>query len=572
MLRDRPTDHAVPLWLAAVAAAVGYALATVAVTWPVFRHPASTVLDTMSLYGDAWTLVQRDINLTMWILAWDTHALTTHPTTLFHANAFYPAPWVLATSEHMLGNVPWFGPVYFATGNPVLAHQVTLLASFVVAGLTMAAWVLYWTGDRTAAFLAGLAYAIAPYRLWQLGNLHVIAIQYLPLIPLGIDGIVDRRRPRLATFLCWLGLVASTLCSYYVGYAAFVLAGVYGVARLASARPAIGQAVVRLGIAGGLAAVVLGLVTIPYVLLQQSGALPDHTQDSFNSLAFWAVLKFGVQGLLGWFVLPRRDGIPQYLTVTAMLLALVALGLHRRSPRGALVATALTGLVLFFGPSVPNPWSPGSGIPLPYKLLAAVVPGFSAMRAPQRLGCLTTLAVVALAGLGLAAVRARLARDGRTRLAAVLPFVLAATLVVEVRPRGLAALTVPTEGSTPGAAQYLREHGDGGAVLNLPFNRHELHRESGYLFESIFHWLPIVNGYAAYPPKAYVDVGDVALGMPKPEALQGILEKVDVRWVLLHLHGIPPLWRPAWRAPLDAALVRVGEWPDAVLYEVPKRQ
>lgn len=561
-----------PLWLDALLAALAYAVATFVVTWPVFRHPASSVLDTMSLYGDAWTLVQRDINLTMWILAWDTHALTTDPTTLFHANTFHPAPWVLATSEHMLGNVPWFGPVFLLSGNPVLAHQVTLFASFVVAGLTMAAWVLYWTRDRAAAFLAGLVYMLAPYRLWQLGNLHVIAIQYLPLVTLGIDGIVDRRRPTFAALLLWIGLAASTLCSYYVGYAAFVLAGVYAVMRLPSARPALGSAVVRLAIAGGLAAVVVGLVTIPYIMLQQSGALPDHTRDSFNSLAFWAVLKFGIGGLLQWFVLPLREGIPQYLTATAMLLALAAIGLHRRAPRGALVATAVTGVVLFLGPSVPNPWAPGESISLPYEVLAAVVPGFSAMRAPQRFGCLTTLAIVGLAGIGLATVRARLAQAGRGRIAAALPLLLAATLVVEVRPRKLGALPVSTVGTTPEAAAWLRAHGEGGALLNLPFNRHDLHRESGYLYESIFHWLPIVNGYAAYPPTAYVEVGDIAFGMPSAEALQGILARVDVRWVLLHLKAIPPPWRASWTTPLDASLTRVGEWSDAILYEVPARR
>jgi hypothetical protein len=79
-----------------------------------------------------------------------------------------------------------------------------------------------------------------------------------------------------------------------------------------------------------------------------------------------------------------------------------------------------------------------------------------------------------------------------------------------------------------------------------------------------------VNGYAAYPPKAYVEIGDIAFGMPSAEALRGILDRVDVRWVLLHLKPIPPMWRPAWLAPLDAALRRVGEWPDAVLYEVPR--
>ncbi|HEV7732155.1 MAG TPA: YfhO family protein [Candidatus Binatia bacterium] len=560
---------ALPTWLAVAVAAVAYALVTVAVTWPVFRHPASTVLDTQSLYGDAWSLIQRDINLTMWILAWDTHALTTHPTTLFHANAFHPAPWVLATSEHMLGNVPWFAPIFLATGNPVLAHQLTLLASFVVAGLAMAALVLYWTNDRTAAFVAGLCYALAPYRLWQLGNLHVIAIQYLPLVLLGIDGILDRRRPRLATLLLGGALVASTACSYYVGYAAFVLACVYACAGLVGRRAARGRSIGLLALAATLAAIVVGLVTIPYVLLQRSGALPDQAQGGFDSLAFFGVLKFGVTGMLAWFVRPRVDGIPQYLGLVAMALAAAALVLRRGAPRGALTAVIVAGVVLYLGPIVPNPWTPGVVLPTPYAWLAAVVPGFSAMRAPQRFGCLATVGVMTLAGLGLAALRARLRDRGQVRLAAVVPWVLAAVMLIEVRPPGLRAMNVPPEGSTPQAARWLREHGEGGVVLNLPFNRLELYRESGYLYDSIFHWSPIVNGYASYPPATYVAVGQAASTLPDPAALDAVLALVDVRWIVLHLGGIPPRYQPAWRTTLDAALQPVAEFPGAVIYAVP---
>jgi hypothetical protein len=85
-------------WRLLVAAGASYALATVVLTWPLFRDPLSTVLDAASLYGEAEFLVQRDINLTLWALAWDTHALATDPLHLFHANTFYPAPYALACS------------------------------------------------------------------------------------------------------------------------------------------------------------------------------------------------------------------------------------------------------------------------------------------------------------------------------------------------------------------------------------------------------------------------------------------------------------------------------------------
>ena len=139
-----------------------YAGAIVALTWPVFRQPATTVLDAVSLYGPAGAdLVQRDINLTMWTLAWVSRALVTDPLHLFDANVFYPARYTLACTEHMLGNVPFFGPVFLLTDNPVLAHQVTLVASFVVAGLGMAAYVFYWTADRASALAAGFFFAFA---------------------------------------------------------------------------------------------------------------------------------------------------------------------------------------------------------------------------------------------------------------------------------------------------------------------------------------------------------------------------------------------------------------------------
>ncbi|MGH9578255.1 MAG: hypothetical protein ACRD3R_12525, partial [Terriglobales bacterium] len=113
------------------AIAILYVLAVVVLTWPVFRHPGTTVLDTKSLYGEASVLVQRDINLDMWTLAWDTHALLSRPLRLFHANAFHPAPYSLAFAEHKLGNLPLFAPLYLLTGNPVLAHQAVVVANFV---------------------------------------------------------------------------------------------------------------------------------------------------------------------------------------------------------------------------------------------------------------------------------------------------------------------------------------------------------------------------------------------------------------------------------------------------------
>src|SRR5919198_1827600 len=123
-------------------------------TWPLAAHPANHVLDAVrkSPFG---LLSQADVLLHVWVLAWDTAALTTRPTALFDANLFHPARWTLARSEHMLGDIPLFAPVYLLSGNPVLAHQVTTLLAYVLSAVAAYAAAWHCVRQREAAFVAG---------------------------------------------------------------------------------------------------------------------------------------------------------------------------------------------------------------------------------------------------------------------------------------------------------------------------------------------------------------------------------------------------------------------------------
>jgi hypothetical protein len=545
-----------------VVAALVYAVATVAITWPLFRHPGTTVLETRSLYGPAIVPIQRDVNLTMWILAWDVHALGTAPGRLFDANAFWPAPASLARSEHMLGNVPLFGPVWLATGNPVLAHQATLFASFVLSGLAMAAWAFRWTRDRMAALVAGLAFAVAPVRLWQMGNLQVVSTQYLPLVLLAIDALLAREARAGATALLAAALVLSVGCSYYVGYAALVAAAVYAGVRVVGARA--WHAIPPLVVAAALAVAVVLPLSLPYLRLQRAGLLPAYDAPAQTSLALLGMLKHGVAGLSSFFVWPRRDGIPQFLGWTVLALAGVAV-LRPDAPRGALAALLATGVVLSLGPFALVPGGHGR-VPLPYRLLQTIVPGFSAMRAPQRMGVIATLAATALAGLGLARLRAALAARGRQRAATAVAIGVAALVLLEAHVSGLDVRGMRTGDAVPAAYRWLVAHGDGGALLELPLRRADLQRESLYMYYSTFHWLPIANGYSSYPPPSWIALADAAASLPSAEAVDAVLAPGE-RWVLFHRDGVSADEAPRWNAALSARLRRVEDFGDAVLYE-----
>ncbi|MGH7895461.1 MAG: hypothetical protein ACREQL_12390, partial [Candidatus Binatia bacterium] len=304
---------------------------------------------------------------------------------------------------------------------------------------------------------------------------------------------------------------------------------------------------------------------LPYLRLQQSGALPTYGEVGQTSLALLGMLKFGAHGLLGWFVWPRRDGIPQFLTWTATGLGIVALVRHRGAPRGALATLLVAGIVLSLGPIALLPHLPWQ-IPLPYRLLQAVVPGFSVMRAPQRMGVIATVATIALAALGLGWLRARLRARNHPTLAATLPLLVAAAVLVEVRPWGLAVREMRVGASLPPAYQWLAENGAGGPLLELPLYRIDLQRESLYMYYSTFHWLPLLNGYSSYPPSSWRELAEAAAKLPAPEAADAVLAH-GPRWVLLHRDAVPPRDRTRWEEVLAERLQRVADFGDTVLYE-----
>ena len=79
--------------------------------------------------------------LNTWILAWVQHSLLTDPAGLFDANIFYPAPHALTQSEHLLTMAVLTLPLRAFTDNAFALHQLTLMLSSLLLGVTTAALV-----------------------------------------------------------------------------------------------------------------------------------------------------------------------------------------------------------------------------------------------------------------------------------------------------------------------------------------------------------------------------------------------------------------------------------------------
>jgi len=494
-------------------------------TWPLAAHVRTHVYDPSGRPGAlAWT-IPWDIDLTLWILAWDAHALVTAPAHLFDANIFHPARRTLTASEHMLGALPLSFPLALATGDPVAAHQGTLVLSFVCAFLAALALVHDWTASWPAAIAAGALFAWSPFRASELGALQIEGNYYLPLIPLLARRAVVDDRLRWAILLA-LVLVLQTLHSYYLGYAAFVAMATIG-AVVVGADATGRRRWHRMAVASAGALALIALATVPHLVAMRAAVRPTEPELLRLSSAR-----------------PGGTGATPALVLAVLTAAWWRGGLRAKIGGGwlaALVVTALVAHVLALGPIV-------HGIPAPFALLVHVVPGFGRVRVPMRLNASATMALAALAGIGLAGVL-RAAR-GR-RLATVAVLALAPVAVLFAIPRAIPIRAVETRDTIPAAYGWLAGAARG-PLAEVPFHDGELFpfergEEARRMYRSVYHWDPLLNGYGGYPPPTYPAVSALARALPDPRAVELLQRTTGLRYVLLHRRELSRAERARWR-------------------------
>jgi hypothetical protein len=197
---------------AVVIAAALYLAATLVMTWP---------LATVAHREIAWDLGDPVFN--SWVLLWtsgqvlaflsgDVSALNR----FWHGNIFHPERLTVAYSEHLTPQMLQALPVLAATDNVVLAYNLLFLSTFVLCGVGMFLWVRQMTGSPVAGFVAGLAFAFAPYRMAQLSHLQVLSVQWMPLVLYGYRLYFDTGRRRRLVWGSVAFVVQNLSCGYYL--------------------------------------------------------------------------------------------------------------------------------------------------------------------------------------------------------------------------------------------------------------------------------------------------------------------------------------------------------------------
>src|SRR5678816_1053341 len=205
----------------AASVTLAYAAIAVVMTWPLAGRLTRDV---------AWDL--GDSLLNMWILAWDCEQLRgilqghfSHLRHFFDANIFHPAPLTLAYSEHLIPQAIEVFPIYALTRNPIFCYNLLFLSTFVLSAFGTYLLVRQLTGNQLAAFVAGLLFGFAPYRIPQSSHLQVLSSQWMPFAMYGFRRFFESGRTRALVGATAAVVLQGLSSGYYLLYfSPFVLA------------------------------------------------------------------------------------------------------------------------------------------------------------------------------------------------------------------------------------------------------------------------------------------------------------------------------------------------------------
>ena len=455
---------------------LGWLAVAALVTWPLILHPFTRLLGDPRI--DVWNHA--------WGYWWVAHALSQGE-----------LPWRTALVGGPAGGVLYFidspgaflaAPITLALG-PAVAWNLVLLVRVALAGFFAQALARRLTGEGIHSWLAGVAYASAPFLLAELGNgiSEVCATWWVAAGLWALAGALRSEKPRDHLLLGAI-LGGTAVASFYYGLALGLIVALGYLAVLR--RP--GRLVGGILAAGVAAAMALPVWVVFKASLRDPGALIRRSSSLDAALLAHNAVdprEYIAPGAFHSVDLTAVYGEPfvhtAYLRWSLLLLALLAL--WRRPalrPWGAAAGASLIiglGSYLWWGDAflAPGGWK----LSLPFGWLRALLPEV-AITHPVRLGLPAQALVAALAAGGLGVLLERV--EARLHAAAV---GLAAALVFAEAAFGSAATwPVPTSDAT---VPSLYADAPEGMVLDLPAEVGTGMATSRYFWFQTVHGRPI---------------------------------------------------------------------------------
>ncbi len=506
-----------------------------------------------------WHFDQR---FSVWVIARNARALLHDPLHVFEAETCHPVRRSLALGNPALTSGLLGLPAYLATGDPVATFNFALVAMLLASAMAMWLLVTDWTDSATAGVVAALLFAFSPVRL------HDVATPFLTDVSWTLLCLFFARR--LLSAPRWRDAIGCALCAILqsgVTLYPLVAGALVGLPLTAAMAWGFGWRSLRAAppwLAALLATAGVLLLFAPY-LSMRSGDLAERTLQQFAPLgAFlpgglffpgWAALALGALAFVpGLRSAPVRTGadLRPWILVTVALVVLVATG-------GGSATPERTRAFWLDEPVPPPPEGLGPSV---YGLVAALIPGFSFVRAPGWVAIGVPVLASLLAGFGVAALLQRLTTE-RARVAG--PLTIAGVFALAVGPVALGldpGLRYGVHRMRPPEAvlrffDELAERGDDGPLLELPADRLEVRSASALL--TSYHHRRSSACFTAHEPPEALRVRELSRRVPDEDALRELAE-MGFRTLLVHHPEGQTLVRARARA-IGAAATRDPDGP-----------
>ena len=462
-----------------------------------------------------------DGKLSIWNVAWVARTLVADPRHVFDANIFYPHAGTLAYSENNLGAGALAVPAYWLTNNPYVAHNVALLLAFVLSATGMFYLVRHLTGDRRAAAITAIGFAFCPFVFAHTAHIQLLMTAGLPFTLLAFHRMADRPGAGRGAALGGAMAAQAICCGYYGVFVCLMVGFAIVVVAAARRRWADRRFWIAIGVAAGVAMLLVAPAFLPYVTLQRGAGFRRELKDAVQYSANWSDYLASSSYAHAWMLshLPEWSDVsfPGFVT---LVFGAWGAWIARRDRRHELLA-------LYGGLTVLAFWASFGPKALLYSALYHVVPMFAWLRAPARFGLIAGFGLSVLAGVAIAAWLRTARRPGLVTAALVL--VAAGELAVPIHMPEVP----PVEPVYRTLATLPR-----GAVIEMPFFYPEvgLFQHTTYMLASTAHWMPLVNGYSDYIPPDFYEHVMLLAPFPSRDAFK-ILEPDRVRYALFHMNG-----------------------------------
>lgn len=545
-------------------------------SWAVVCFLCLAVVCTWPLARDMRTHVQDrgDPLLEIALLSWATDAAHSPGRSVFDAPQFYPYHDTQVYQNSFLGQVPLFAPVYLATHNPVLAFEVTLLATLVLSGVCMWGYVRAATRNSYAGLLAGVVFAFHQYRFRNLQHVQVMSIWWWPLAVWALEDFLATRRWRSVLALGVAG-VAQLYCSIYMGLMLLIIVVVRCLVEIVAEPTRLADRVLwRRGVftllygSLALAPLVWAYVRVarqfPPVhdmdaIVQFSAAPRDYLRAGLSSVPYFHWRAGGP-----WtYTFDQHVLFPGLVASLLTLYGLVmsetvsrrvgGVGGFDRRRASALVLAATVGVILSFGPYL-KLQGQATDMPMPALALFTHVPGYGVFRVNTRFAFLLLFALSVGAGRALATFTAdrNLSREGQAGLCGLLTVLF----LIENWNVPVPTEPVPVGANVPPVYAALAEPEAGsGPVLHVPFGR-DLYEDVARVYYGLEHGRPMVNGYSTVEPPGYAQLATLAEVGPSPAFFAAAIA-CNTDTIVVHYDAMPPLEAERWRSVRGMGGVRV---------------